>query len=94
MTGAAASLWGAVALFALSFGLLAWVLLSAFSEGAIAYAGEYSDTTARAFEDIFLFIPARRIAEAGWALAAMAFLLFAGLLFNPDKPDTYFEPVK
>ena len=86
MTGAAICFWGAAALFAISFGLLVWVILSAFSEGAISYAGEYSDTTSRAFEDIFLFIPARRIAEAGWALAVMAFLLFAGLLFNPNKP--------
>lgn len=86
MTGSAICFWGAAALFAISFGLLVWVILSAFSEGAISYAGEYSDTTSRAFEDIFLFIPARRIAEAGWALAVMAFLLFAGLLFNPNKP--------
>ena len=86
MTSAAICFWGAAALFAISFGLLVWVILSAFSEGAISYAGEYSDTTSRAFEDIFLFIPARRIAEAGWALAVMAFLLFAGLLFNPNKP--------
>lgn len=86
MTGAAICFWGAAALFAISFGLLVWVILSAFFEGAISYAGEYSDTTSRAFEDIFLFIPARRIAEAGWALAVMAFLLFAGLLFNPNKP--------
>ncbi len=86
MTGAAICFWGAAALFAISFGLLVWVILSAFSEGAISYAGEYSDTTSRAFEDIFLFIPARRIAEAGWALAVMAFLLFAGLLFNPNNP--------
>ena len=86
MSEAALCFWGGTALFAVAFGLLAWVLLSAFSEGAIAYAGEYSDTTSRAFEDIFLFVPARRIAEAGWALAAMAFLLLAGILFNPDKP--------
>ena len=86
MPGAETCFWLAIALFALSFATLAWVILSSFSEGAIAYAGEYSDSTARELEDIFLFIPPRRVAEAGWALAAMAFLLFAGLLFNPDKP--------
>lgn len=86
MSGAEMCFWGGIALFAVSFGAMAWVLLSAFSEGAIAYSGEYSDTTSRAFEDIFLFVPARRIAEAGWALAAMAFLLFTGILFDPDKP--------
>lgn len=86
MPGAETCFWLAIALFALSFATLAWVILSSFSEGAIAYAGEYTDSTARELEDIFLFIPPRRVAEAGWALAAMAFLLFAGLLFNPDKP--------
>lgn len=86
MMAAEVCFYGAIVLFALTFGLLAWVVLAAFSEGAIAYAGEYSDSTSRAFEDIFLFVPARRIAEAGWALAAMAFLLIAGMLFNPDKP--------
>lgn len=79
-------LWLAAALFGVAFSALAWALLSAFSEGALAYAGEYSDSTARGFEDIFLFIPPRRISEAGWALAAMAFILFAGLLFDPGRP--------
>lgn len=86
MPGAATCFWLSIALFALSFAALAWVLLSSFSEGAIAYAGEYHDSAARELEDIFLFIPPRRVTEAGWALAGMAFLLFAGLLFNPDKP--------
>ena len=86
MTGEALVFWGATGAVALTFGLLAWVVLRSFSEGAISYAGEYSDTTSRQFEDIFLFIPARRIAEAGWACATIAFLLFAGLLFNPAKP--------
>lgn len=83
---AALCLWGGVALFAVAFGLLAWVVASAFSDGALAYTGEYSDSTSRALEDVFLFIPARRVVEAGVALSAMAFLLFASLLFNPEKP--------
>lgn len=78
--------WGAVASIAISFSLLGWVLLRAFSEGAVHYTGEYSDRTARQFEDLFLFIPAVRIAQAGWACAFIAFLLFAGLLFNPFNP--------
>ena len=94
MPGAETCFWLAIALFALSFATLAWVILSSFSEGAIAYAGEYSDSTARELEDIFLFIPPRRVAEAGWALAAMAFLLVllpALPAFVPKHRD-YYEP--
>lgn len=70
----------------LCLGLLAYVLLKSFSEGAGTYTGTYSDSTSRQLEDLFLFIPPRRIAEASWALALIAFLLFAFLLFNPGKP--------
>ncbi|MBQ7721903.1 MAG: type II secretion system F family protein [Kiritimatiellae bacterium] len=70
----------------LCLGLLAYVLLKSFSEGAETYTGTYSDSTSRQLEDLFLFIPAKRIAEASWALALIAFLLFFFLLFNPDKP--------
>ncbi|MBR3086668.1 MAG: type II secretion system F family protein [Kiritimatiellae bacterium] len=79
-------LWGGMCLFAVAFGLLAWVLLAAFSDGAVAYTGEYSDSTTRALEDVFLFIPARRVVESGFALAAMAFLLFASLMFDIERP--------
>ena len=83
---AAFSFYGAIALTGLCFGILAAIVLHAFSEGAATYTGTYSDTTSRQLEDLFLFIPPRRIAEASWACAVFAFLLFAGLLFNPDKP--------
>ncbi len=78
--------YGAIALTGLCFGILAVIVLRAFSEGATAYTGTYSDSTARQLEDLFLFIPPRRIAEASWACAIIAFLLFAGLLFNIEKP--------
>ncbi|MDA1044396.1 MAG: hypothetical protein O3C57_04145, partial [Verrucomicrobia bacterium] len=54
-------------LFGLCFTGLGYILLHAFHEGAEAYAGEYSEDTARQFEDIFLFIPPKRIAEIGWS---------------------------
>lgn len=67
----------------LCFGALAAVALRAFSAGAESYAGAYSEKTARQFEELFLFIPPRRIAEIGWAAATAAtlaaFLLFGGL---------------
>ncbi len=78
--------YGAIGLTGLCFGLLAVIVLRAFSEGAATYTGTYSDSTSRQLEDLFLFIPPRRIAEASWACAIIAFLLFAGLLFNIEKP--------
>ncbi len=78
--------YGAIALTGLCFGALALIVLRAFSEGASSYTGTYSDASSRQLEDLFLFIPPRRIAEASWACAVIAFLLFAGLLFNPEKP--------
>ncbi len=62
-------------LFMVSIGGLAYVILHAFSDGADAYSGEYSEETAKQFEDIFLFIPPRRFAEIGWAAAALTFVL-------------------
>lgn len=69
-------------LFAVSLTGLSYVLLKAFSAGAEVYAGTYSQETARAFEDVFLFIPPRRIAEAGWAGAATAFIVVFLLAAN------------
>lgn len=66
--------WLICGLFMLTFSGLAYVFLQAVFSGAEAYAGRYSTDTARGFEDIFVFIPPRRIAEAGWAAAAAAFL--------------------
>ena len=65
------------ALFALSIGGLAYVLSQAIAAGAEAYAGAYSEDTARDFEDVFLFIPPKRITEAGWAASATAFIVVA-----------------
>lgn len=79
-------IWLAPGAAALAFALLALVLLRALASGAESYTDQYSDATSRQFEDLFLFIPARRIAEAGWACAIAAFLLFALLLFNPRQP--------
>jgi tight adherence protein B len=66
--------WLISALFALSVSGLAFVLMKALQAGAETYSGTYSEDTARQFEDIFVFIPPRRIAEAGWACGGAAFL--------------------
>lgn len=68
-------------LTAAAFTGLAWTLLRALHAGARAYSSAYAASTARQFEDLFLFIPPRRVAEAGWAsggLAFLAFFLFGG----------------
>ncbi len=73
-------------LFGLSFAGLGMVVMRAIYSGAEAYSGEHAATTARQFEDVFVFIPPRRIAEAGWACAAAAFILaflFMGEITSP-----------
>ena len=65
---------GLVAAVALAFGCIGAVLARAFSSGAEAYSGAYSERTAREFAEIYLFIPPRRIAEMGWAAAAAVLL--------------------
>ena len=63
-------------------GGLAAIVAVALREGADAYNHAHSDETSRQFEDLFLFVPPRRIAEAGWACAAAAFLLVALPFFS------------
>jgi tight adherence protein B len=69
-------------LFLLSFSGLTYVILTAFFSGAEAYSDTYSQETASEFEDVFLFIPPRRIAEIGWTLAAAVFLVLFMLVGN------------
>ncbi len=61
---------------------LTTILALALREGADAYNHSHSDETSRQLEDLFLFIPANRIAEAGWACAAAGFLLVALPFFS------------
>jgi tight adherence protein B len=70
-----ALLWIAPLLYAVAFGGLGYMLLLALQAGSEAYAAEYTERTARQFEDIFLFIPTKRLLELAWALSAVCFLL-------------------
>jgi tight adherence protein B len=67
-------IWIVTLLYGASFLGLTYVLLSALSSGADEYSGAYSEDTARQFEDVFLFIPPKRLAELGWVIAAIVFL--------------------
>ncbi len=69
-------LWIIPLLFAACFGSLAYALLTAFREGAQRYTNTQLESTARQLEDVFLFIPARRVTDMAWALAATVFLVF------------------
>jgi len=68
-------------LFTVCFGMLAYGLLLAFREGMEQYASTHSQDTARQFEDLFLVIPAKRIADLARLAAVAVFVLFY-LLFG------------
>jgi len=78
--------WLASGLLGLAMGGIAFTVIRAMGSGATSYADSMSESTARQFEDLFLFIPARRIAEIGWALAATAFLVCVIPLFDLNSP--------
>lgn len=78
----------ALLLMFLSVSGLAYVAIRALQSGARNYSGVYAQETASAFEDLFLFVPARRVAELGWGLCGVVFLLVflvAGGLQSFDK---------
>jgi tight adherence protein B len=66
-------IWIVGLLYCACFMGLSFVLLRALYSGADAYSGAYSEDTARQFEDVFLFIPPKRLAELGWVFAAIVF---------------------
>lgn len=78
--------WLAPALLGLSFGGFAYTIFRAVGSGAGAYTDAMSEETSRQFEDLFLFIPAKRIAEIGRAAAAAVFLFCFIPLFERDNP--------
>lgn len=78
--------WAAPICLGLSFSGLAFTIVRAMGSGAGAYADSMSEETARQFEDLFLFIPAKRIREIGWAAAAVIFLLLAVPFFDLNNP--------
>lgn len=69
------SMWLIPVLYAASLGGLTYFILQSFRAAAEEYAVAYSETTARQMEDMFLFIPPRRVLELAAASAAVCFLL-------------------
>lgn len=72
--------WLLAGLFGLCFAGLAWALGSALQDAAKAYDETYADDTARALDEIFLFIPPQQILKmariAAIAIGIGFFLLF------------------
>jgi len=69
-------------LFMLSFAGITYVVLTSFIAGAEVYTKTYSQETASEFENIFLFIPPKRISDIGWALSGATFLILFLLAGN------------
>lgn len=67
--------WLIAGLYALCFAGLTHTFLQALRAGAENYASVYTTQTARQFEDIFFFIPPRRILEIAWTAALACFVL-------------------
>lgn len=68
--------YGAIAFSAIAFLGFAWLFVSALKEGSGAYAKEMGKETSRQFEDLFIFIPPKKIADLGLFSAAAAFFVF------------------
>lgn len=78
--------WLAPLLLGLAFGGVAFTFINGLTSGASTYADSMSEQTSRQFEDMFLFIPARRISEIGWSLAVASFLVCSVPLFDISSP--------
>lgn len=80
--GSIVIVWVVPGLYLLCLGGLTYFILQSFRSAAADYATAYSESTSRQMEDLFLFIPARRVLELATASAAIAFLsgflLFGG----------------
>ena len=67
--------------YALCFGGLAYTIAEAVREGMAGYASTYASETAREFEDVFLFIPAKRLADVA-RLSALALFMLMFFIFG------------
>lgn len=70
------ALWLIPLLFAVCFGLLTFLLLRNFGESFDDYSEDYTETTTRQLEDIFLYISPKRIFDIAAVAAVVLFILF------------------
>ena len=78
------NLWIVPGLYMLSLLGIAYSILQALHSGAEAYSKEYTAAAAQQLEDVFLFIPPRRILEVAMACAAACFIVFKNVAFEVD----------
>ena len=78
--------WLATGLIGIAFAGLGYTVVRALNSGTNAYADSMSEEAARGFEDLFLFIPAKRISDIGRAAAAAIFLICFVPLFDHANP--------
>lgn len=85
-------LWLVPGLYLFCLGGLTYFILDSFHSAAADYAASYSANTARQMEDMFMFIPPRRILELAAASAAVCFLL-GFMLFGGFDRTSFFAGV-
>lgn len=69
-----------------SFAAFAYIIIRSVESSAATYSDSVSQEAAQQFEDLFLFIPAKKIADIGRAFAAAVFLLFFIPFFSLSHP--------
>ncbi|MBP5511524.1 MAG: type II secretion system F family protein [Kiritimatiellae bacterium] len=69
-----------------AFTAFAYIIILSVESGSVNYSDAVSHETAQQFEDLFLFIPAKKIADIGRAFAAAVFLLFFIPFFSLSNP--------
>ncbi|MEI8350977.1 MAG: type II secretion system F family protein [bacterium] len=77
-------LWFVPGLYLLCLGGLTYFILQSFRSAATDYAAAYSESTSRQMEDLFLFIPAKRVLELALASSAICFLIGFPLFGGAD----------
>ena len=67
-------IWFIPVLYMLCFGMLAYALIGGLHEAADSYQSVYAEQASRELEDLFMFIPAKRIADLARVAAVTMFL--------------------
>ena len=80
--GAQTLFWCTVVAVGTAFGGFAWLFVAAITEGTESYASQMGAETSRGFEDVFLFVSPKKIAELGRLMAMAAFFIFFIPLFS------------
>ncbi|MBR4171436.1 MAG: type II secretion system F family protein [Kiritimatiellae bacterium] len=77
---------GAVVSVGVAFSVFAFIVIHSIEGGGAKYSENLSAEASRQFEDLFLFIPAKRISDIGKAFAAALFLICFIPFFSLEKP--------